>query len=705
MRSGYGCTTGTAGIERICLCLALAPPSPPPPSAPPTPPPPLPPADGIDSCHPFVGEHVANAFCETHNLDAANAGVSGCRVSSGNCGTRRRRLSEQSPWVASGVNQNCAATCGGIVDPTGSTFDCPTNADVTATTWFPLQNEEWEAVNLFASTPGFDACTQIFATNQVHSPYQSTSGPTAGFCYFSTADENVDPMPTDCAYAATDRRLLCYCIETPAPIASDEFNAEIFSLISPLPPSAPPPSSPPGDNRIAIDACGSAALQQDELHADSCIARHVEAASVRCCPTTGSGGGRSICWLSGTANFRGASCDGGQSASRRRDPVYMLAADQCPFAASWDEATAECAAQLDPDGDPMRLCTVQELKDDTYDTCASGCGADNNLVWALDGNCQPPSAPPPGAPPSPPMPMYPAVVDPAQCEDHQLDEANAKARCHAYNSNASNVGECRVSPTSCAEATRRRLQAADDTTFVPAGAGVSCDTACGNAGLVCTDYAAVTDAPWISRVDTLGEMSTLYFTLGILNTCQDSGTGSVIPYKLFEWPLQFSSGMTCTYLSPLSEMTGRSTRCSFSNGGYRFICPCNPAPTQYSSRIFLREPPSAPPPNLPTPPSPPPFPPPPSYRVWGLPVDVCGYVSTGNSGRYIYDTRQEALDGCLAHGCSGLADPNMVTDPTFDWQSTAVEDTQYVQASGGGGRCMATWWDTTPPGVAADRPG
>jgi hypothetical protein len=103
-------------------------------------------------------------------------------------------------------------------------------------------------------------------------------------------------------------------------------------------------------------------------------------------------------------------------------------------------------------------------------------------------------------------------------------------------------------------------------------------------------------------------------------------------------------------------------------------------------------------------PSPPPFPPPSAYEVWDLPVDVCGYVNAGNPGRYIYDTRAEANQACLDHGCTGLADPSMVTSEHFDWQSRDTEDNQYVQASGGGGRCMAAWWATDPSGVVADRP-
>jgi hypothetical protein len=73
--------------------------------------------------------------------------------------------------------------------------------------------------------------------------------------------------------------------------------------------------------------------------------------------------------------------------------------------------------------------------------------------------------------------------------------------------------------------------------------------------------------------------------------------------------------------------------------------------------------------------------------------------------RYIYNTRTQANQACLDQGCSGLADPNMVTSEHFDWQSTATQDSQFIQASGGGGRCMALWWATDPPGVAADRPG
>ena len=64
----------------------------------------------------------------------------------------------------------------------------------------------------------------------------------------------------------------------------------------------------------------------------------------------------------------------------------------------------------------MRLCTVQELTENTYQTCASGCQADARLVWTLDGECRPPSAPPsvppPAAPPAPP-PSPPPEPPPA----------------------------------------------------------------------------------------------------------------------------------------------------------------------------------------------------------------------------------------------------------------------------------------------------
>ena len=111
-----------------------------------------------------------------------------------------------------------------------------------------------------------------------------------------------------------------------------------------------------------------------------------------------------------------------------------------------------------------------------------------------------------------------------------------------------------------------------------------------------------------------------------------------------------------------------------------------------------------PPPSTP-PPAPPPFSPPPPYQAWALPVDLCGWAGGGNVNRYIYNTRTEANQACLDQGCSGLADPNMVTSELFDWQSTDTEDVVWGQASGGGGRCMALWWASDPPGVAAGRPG
>jgi hypothetical protein len=131
--------------------------------------------------------------------------------------------------------------------------------------------------------------------------------------------------------------------------------------------------------------------------------------------------------------------------------------------------------------------------------------------------------------------------------------------------------------------------------------------------------------------------------------------------------------------------------------------PIAPGGDPRTSYTLTCAPPSSPP-SSPTP-SPPPFPPPPDYQVWGLPVDLCGWAGGGNVNKYIYDTRADANQACLDQGCSGLADPNMVTSELFDWQSTGTEDSEFAQASGGGGRCMALWWASDPPGVAANRPG
>lgn len=104
--------------------------------------------------------------------------------------------------------------------------------------------------------------------------------------------------------------------------------------------------------------------------------------------------------------------------------------------------------------------------------------------------------------------------------------------------------------------------------------------------------------------------------------------------------------------------------------------------------------------------APPTAPPPPPYPVWAVPVDVCGWAGGGNPARYIYDTREDAQAACESYGCSGLADPNMVTSTSFDWQSTDTEDSQWSKASGGGGRCMANWWASDHPATsAANRPG
>ena len=95
----------------------------------------------------------------------------------------------------------------------------------------------------------------------------------------------------------------------------------------------------------------------------------------------------------------------------------------------------------------------------------------------------------------------------------------------------------------------------------------------------------------------------------------------------------------------------------------------------------------------------------PPYNAWIIPQDVCGYVNTGNAGRYIYDSRDYANQGCLDYGCTGLADPAMAESATFDWQSTLTEDNAYQQASGGGGRCATAWWATNITGLEGNTPG
>ena len=76
-------------------------------------------------------------------------------------------------------------------------------------------------------------------------------------------------------------------------------------------------------------------------------------------------------------------------------------------------------------------------------------------------------------------------------------------------------------------------------------------------------------------------------------------------------------------------------------------------------------------------------PPPARYEAWLVPQDVCGYAGEGRAA-HIFQTRAEALQACLDHGCSSLADPALAETQWFDWQSIHTADDQYVQASGGG---------------------
>jgi hypothetical protein len=72
------------------------------------------------------------------------------------------------------------------------------------------------------------------------------------------------------------------------------------------------------------------------------------------------------------------------------------------------------------------------------------------------------------------------------------------------------------------------------------------------------------------------------------------------------------------------------------------------------------------------------------YKAWMLPRDRCG----GNAGleNYPYNTRLQANQACLDHGCTGLADSNFLDQPEFSWQNPGGA------YSTTGSRCYAGWY-------------
>ena len=69
-------------------------------------------------------------------------------------------------------------------------------------------------------------------------------------------------------------------------------------------------------------------------------------------------------------------------------------------------------------------------------------------------------------------------------------------------------------------------------------------------------------------------------------------------------------------------------------------------------------------------------PPPSAPLVDSTGIQLSALLTWTCFGRYIYNTRQQARDACLAYGCTGLADISMVTSPLFDWPSLTLACSQ-----------------------------
>ena len=114
--------------------------------------------------------------------------------------------------------------------------------------------------------------------------------------------------------------------------------------------------------------------------------------------------------------------------------------------------------------------------------------------------------------------------------------------------------------------------------------------------------------------------------------------------------------------------------------------------------------PMAPPPS---PPSPPPAPPPTPLML--LPQFACGARAAWddvedqmaqNQLRYPYANESAAHQGCLDHGCSGLANVSVLTEPGFAW----VPKLPLRTVDAGGEMCVAAWYRGVEavPGNAQD---
>ena len=149
-----------------------------------------------------------------------------------------------------------------------------------------------------------------------------------------------------------------------------------------------------------------------------------------------------------------------------------------------------------------------------------------NAPPSLPPQMPPPSPPPsPTPPPSPPPPQPPPPVPPSSGETCTagMSESEAHAFCHAHNSDASAVGECRIRAGGCASgrrllASRRLLEVPQWTASEEAG---NCAAACAalNNDLECVDYPTLGDAPWISLQDSDAEAGALFAATPGFETC------------------------------------------------------------------------------------------------------------------------------------------------------------------------------------------
>lgn len=232
---------------------------------------------------------------------------------------------------------------------------------------------------------------------------------------------------------------------------------------------------------------------------------------------------------------------------------------------------------------------------------------------------QPPATPPPATPPTPPPPVAPSSGI-AQCFNFTTEE-EAHGWCHAYSLDASNTGACRVRDGGCnttdATSTAGRRLSEPATPATPSqwiaslpneDCFTTCDvraTASNRPGLVCEDYAEVTDAPWYELQDSESEAAAIFAATPGFAPCTH-----VFATNEFSPPYQVTAGAAENFCYFSTAVGSAAADCTYARWNRRILCWCEtdapPPPPEFAVDVFdtTPSPPTSPPVRPPAPPPP-----------------------------------------------------------------------------------------------------